>query len=92
MAIGGRDIEPGRQHLDRVAGEIRLGDLRQQPRVERARTDKTEAGALAFALEDGEIESDRVSDITLLADEFPELRPDALAKAGASFTRAASMP
>ena len=62
MAVGDLDAEPGGEAVERVAGEIGLGDLGEQPGVERARPPPRQAGALAFALDHGEVEADRVAD------------------------------
>ena len=44
------NAEPGRQAFERIAGEMRLGDLGEQPRIERARADaKLMPRTLAFA-------------------------------------------
>ena len=91
VPVGRGDAKPRRDDFDRIAREIRLDDLRQETRVERARTDKAEAGAFAFAFEDREIETDRVPDDHASVREVPELLPR-LGESGASCTRAASMP
>ena len=42
MPVGHLDPEPGGKIVERIAGELRLGDLGQEPRVERARPDPGE--------------------------------------------------
>ena len=58
MALCELDAEPGRQTLERKARKIGLGDLREQPGIERARRAERNFCALAFALEHREIEAE----------------------------------
>ncbi len=67
--------KPARQMLERVAAEMRLGDLRQQPGIERARRRPSEPGAVAFALEHGEIEAERVPDQDRAGNRGRDIRP-----------------
>ena len=76
-----RNAAPPFQHrarptsFERVTCEIRLRDFGQQPRVEHVRTHKSNAGALALALEDRKIEPDGMPDHQVAAGECPEFRP-----------------
>ena len=76
MPVGDFDPEPGGELLQRIAGQFRCGDLRQQPRVERARPRPRQAGEIAFALQHGKVEADRVPDHHGLAEKRVEARPD----------------
>ena len=62
MPVGNLDTQPGGELLERIAGQFGRRDLRQQPRVERARPYPRQTGELAFALQHGKIEPDRVPD------------------------------
>ena len=76
MALDDIDTKPGGELLQRVAGQFRRGDLRQQPRVERSRPNPRQTGQVAFTLQHGKVEADRVSDHHGLAEIRTEARPD----------------
>ena len=71
VALPGLHAKPGGERFEAVPGQVRVGDLRQQARVERCGRREGEARAPAFAGEDREIEADRMAD------------PEALARVGA---------
>ena len=62
MPVDGVDTQPGGELLQRIAGQFRCGDLRQQPRIERARPYPRQTGEIAFALQHRQVEPDRVPD------------------------------
>ena len=76
MPVGDVDPQPGGELLQRIAGQFGCGDLRQQPRVERARPRPRQAGEIAFALQHRKVEPDRVPDHQRLAEKRVEARPD----------------
>src|SRR4051812_32239289 len=76
MAILDLKTEPGGQSLQRETGEIGLGDLGEQPGIERARAAERSTRALAFALEHSEIETERVPDQDRVPHKGEQVRPD----------------
>ena len=81
------DLQPRGKALERVAGEVRRSDLGEQPGVERARARPWQACTLAFALEDGEVEADRVADQHAIAEARRKLAPKPRQSPGASTGR-----
>src|SRR6267142_5937791 len=76
MAVGSVDTQPGRELLQRVAGQFGCSDLRQQPRVKRARPYPRQTGQIAFALEYRKIEPHRVPDHNRLTEKPVDAWPD----------------
>ena len=63
------DTQPRGEFLQRIAGQFRCSDLRQQPRVKRAWPYPRQAGEIAFAPQHRKVEPDRVPDHRHLAEK-----------------------